>query len=174
TTVRIETPGEALGTHRAGAIPPPSATTIPHAATFAKPRQLSALDLYLLDSESVSTPPHIGALMLLDSADSPRGPMDIMSLRRLFAARLHLVAPLRCRVRTVPLGLDQPHWEDCATVDLGYHVREVLLRDGATDQDLADYVARRHAQPLERSRPLWECHLISGLADGRQAVYTKV
>lgn len=174
TTVRIETPGQALGTDRAGAIRPPSATAIPNAAVFGKPRQLSALDLHLLDSESVSTPLHVGALMLLDSSDAPRGPMDIISLRRLFAARLHLVAPLRCRVRTVPLGLDQPYWEDCATVDLGYHVREVLLHDGATDRDLAAYVARRHAQPLERSRPLWECHLISGLTDGRQAVYTKV
>ena len=31
-----------------------------------------------------------------------------------------------------------------------------------------------HAAPLNRERPLWEMHLIEGLADGRYAVYIKV
>jgi WS/DGAT/MGAT family acyltransferase len=173
TTVHLRTPGESLtsGAQRAGA---PASTTIPAAAEIGPPRQLSALDLHLLDSETAAAPMHIGAVMLLDSGRGPRGPLDAGTLRRLFAARLHLVAPLRRRVRTVPLGLDEPYWEDCAAVDLGFHVRHVRLPDGATDADHADYVARRHAQPLDRSRPLWECHLVSGLSGGRQAVYTKV
>ncbi|WP_227982765.1 WS/DGAT/MGAT family O-acyltransferase [Nocardia spumae] len=175
TTVYLSTPGESIaGVDRAAPAPARSVTTIPHAASFGPPRRLSPLDLHLLDSETSSTPLHIGAIMLLDSAHAAGGALEVSALRRLFAARLHLVAPLRHRIRTVPLGLDQPYWEDCTTVDLGFHVRDVLLPDGATDEDLAEYVARCHAQPLERSRPLWECHLVSGLSGGRQAVYTKV
>ncbi|MVU78421.1 wax ester/triacylglycerol synthase family O-acyltransferase [Nocardia sp. ET3-3] len=138
------------------------------------PRQLNALDLHLLDTETSATPMHIGAIILLDSAASPRGPLTLTALQRLFAERLRLVTPLRRRVRTVPFGLDLPYWEHCANVDLGYHVREVVLPDGVDDRQLAECVAGLHAQPLDRSRPLWECHLVTGLAGGRQAVYTKV
>lgn len=173
TTVRIQTPGESCAIGVDGTAVHTS-TTIPHAPDSGPLRQLSTLDLHLLDSETAEAPLHIGAIMLLDSDSGPHGPLNVTALRRLFAARLHLLAPLRRRVRTVPLGLDQPYWEDCTTVDLGYHVREAYLPEDATDADLADYVARRHAQSLDRSRPLWECHLVSGLRGGRQAVYTKV
>ncbi|NKY87843.1 WS/DGAT/MGAT family O-acyltransferase [Nocardia veterana] len=171
TTVRIRTPGEVFTTPAPTA---PASTLIPHAPDSGPPRQLSHLDLHLLDSETATAPLHIGAVMLLDSAGAAGGPLAVTTLRRLFAARLHLIAPLRRRVRAVPLGLDEPYWEDCDTVDLGYHVRAARLPDGASDADLADYVARRHAQLLDRSRPLWECHLVSGLSGGRQAVYTKI
>ena len=35
-------------------------------------------------------------------------------------------------------------------------------------------MARIHARPLDRSRPLWEIYLIRGLEGGRAAIYTKV
>ncbi|MFE3957534.1 wax ester/triacylglycerol synthase family O-acyltransferase [Nocardia sp. NPDC059091] len=149
-------------------------TAISTARAIGHVRQLDPLDLHLLDTETSTTPLHIGAITLLDSASAPNGPLDSEALRRLFAERLPLVAPLRRRVRTVPFGLDLPYWEDCAEIDLKYHVRDIRLPDGADDRELADYVARRHGQPLDRSRPLWECHLVSGLSGGRQAVYTKV
>ncbi|AHH19729.1 acyltransferase, WS/DGAT/MGAT family [Nocardia nova SH22a] len=172
TAVRLLTPGEVFTDRDTS--PLPLATDIPHAPVSGEPRQLSALDLMLLDSETPSMPLHIGALILLDSGRSPHGPLDVGSLRRTFAARLHLVAALRWRVRTVPFGLDRPYWEDCEAIDLGRHVRAVTLPEGATDADLTDYVSRHHALPLTRSRPLWECHLISGLSGGRQAVYMKI
>ena len=34
--------------------------------------------------------------------------------------------------------------------------------------------SRLHGSLLDRSRPLWEMHLIEGLSDGRFAVYTKI
>ncbi len=172
TTIQLTTPGELLSTPACASSSPTA--VVATAADADRPRQLSALDLQLLDTETDSTPLHIGSIIMLDSAATTCAPLTVTSLRRLFAARIHLLAPLRRRVRTVLLGLDQPYWEDCDTIDLGYHVRAVTLADGATDNDLADYVARHHAQPLDRHRPLWECHLVSGLPFGRQAVYTKV
>lgn len=45
---------------------------------------------------------------------------------------------------------------------------------GTGEQQFADLIAQLHAVPLDRSHPLWPCHLISGLPDGRQAPYTKI
>ena len=39
---------------------------------------------------------------------------------------------------------------------------------------LADLIARTHALPLDRSRPLWELWVIEGLPDGRVALYAKI
>ncbi|MBF4997312.1 wax ester/triacylglycerol synthase family O-acyltransferase [Nocardia sp. BSTN01] len=150
------------------------AVVIPGAPTPGEPRQLSALDVQLLDCETATAALHVGMLILLDSRNAPRGPLTADGLRRLFGDRLHLAPALRWRLRTVPLGIDLPYWEDAETIDLGSHIREVRLPAGAGDVQLAEYVERRHAEPLDRSRPLWECDLLTGLADGRQAVYAKV
>src|SRR4029077_17858603 len=40
--------------------------------------------------------------------------------------------------------------------------------------ELLDYVARVHARPLDRTKPLWETYLIEGLAGSRVALYSKV
>ncbi|MFE6862174.1 wax ester/triacylglycerol synthase family O-acyltransferase [Nocardia sp. NPDC057668] len=133
-------------------------------------RQLSSLDVQLLDAETHSTPLHIGGVVLLEAQDAP---LSIETLRGLFAQRLHLVAPLRRRLRTVPLGLDLPYWQDNSSIDLDYHVREVSLSGAANEHELTDLLARLHAVPLDRDQPLWECHLVSGLPGGGQAVYLK-
>jgi len=39
---------------------------------------------------------------------------------------------------------------------------------------LADQVARLHARPLDRRRPLWELYLLEGLQGARLGIYTKV
>ncbi len=136
-------------------------------------RQLSPLDVQFLNAETATTFVHIGTLTTLDSREAGK-PLRLETLQRLIGSRLHLIAPLRWRLREVPLGLDLPYWEDSATVDLHRHIKEVELPSPGTDSQLAAVVAELAATPLDRSRPLWEFHLISGLADGRQALYTKV
>ncbi|MCX4094380.1 WS/DGAT/MGAT family O-acyltransferase [Nocardia sp. alder85J] len=145
------------------------------ARTTAAPRQLTSLDHQLLDADIATTPLHIGVLAVLDTP-AAAAPLTVAALRQLFAARLHLVPALRWRLRTVPFGVDRPYWEDCATVDLACHVREVRLQsaDEDGDEELGELIARLHEAPLDRGRPLWECALVSGLPGGRQALYAKV
>src|SRR4029077_6108194 len=87
---------------------------------------------------------------------------------------LPLVPVLRRKLLNVPLGLDQPYWIDDPDFDIEYHIREIALPRPGSDAQLTEQVARLHARPLDRSRPLWEIYLITGLARRRAAVYTKI
>ncbi|WP_149361092.1 WS/DGAT/MGAT family O-acyltransferase [Lolliginicoccus suaedae] len=152
----------------------------PPATTPATPqvRQLSSLDVQFLNAETPTTVIHVGGLTILDPSDLPGRLLTAPALREVIASRLHLVPPLRWTLRTVPLGIDLPYWDDQQLVDLHYHVRAIDLRHegngGTSDHALRELVARLDATHLDRSKPLWEAYLISGLDGGRQALYTKV
>jgi diacylglycerol O-acyltransferase len=53
-------------------------------------------------------------------------------------------------------------------------MRLVMLPKPGSMAQLEALVARLHAQPLDRSRPLWEYHLIEGVEGDRFAWYTKM
>jgi WS/DGAT/MGAT family acyltransferase len=72
------------------------------------------------------------------------------------------------------MTLGQYAWEDDELVDLEHHVRHSALPHPGRIRELLALVSRLHASLLDRSRPLWEAHLIEGLNDGRYAVYTKM
>lgn len=136
-------------------------------------QQLTGLDAAFLALETPNSTGHVGGVCILDPPDSAR-PLDLGTLTALLAARLPLVPVLRRRLLPVPFGLDQPYWIDDANFDIEYHVREVALPSPGSDAQLAEQVSRLHARPLDRSRPLWEIYLITGLAEGRVGVYTKL
>lgn len=135
-------------------------------------KQLNSLDQQFLAVENATHTGHVGGLYLLDSAGG--APVSLAGLRELVAARLHLLAPLRRRLVEVPLRFDRPYWVEDEAVDVDLHVRLHAVAAPGGDEQLAALVAALHARALDRARPLWELHLIDGLADGRQAVYGKV
>jgi diacylglycerol O-acyltransferase / wax synthase len=137
-------------------------------------RQLSALDTQFLHVESSTTVGHVGSLILLDPAQAPAGDLTLDRLREVLEPRLHLAAPLRQRLVTVPLGLGLPYWVDDPDFDIEFHLREVGLPAPGDDAQLGEQVARIHARPLDRTRPLWEMYLLHNVEGGRQAIYTKV
>ncbi|HEX4430138.1 MAG TPA: wax ester/triacylglycerol synthase family O-acyltransferase [Frankiaceae bacterium] len=136
-------------------------------------QQLSGLDAAFLALESSSMFGHVGSLCIVDPATAAE-PVTLERLTRLVASRLPLVPPFRRRLVEVPLGLDMPYWIDDPDFDIEFHVRELALPAPGNDQQLREQAARLHARPLDRARPLWELYLISGLAGGRIAIYTKV
>jgi WS/DGAT/MGAT family acyltransferase len=81
---------------------------------------------------------------------------------------------MRQRLVEVPLGLGRPYWADDPHFDIEFHLRELALPAPGNREQLGEQVARIHARPLDRSRPLWEAYVITGLADGKAAFYTKV
>jgi diacylglycerol O-acyltransferase len=136
-------------------------------------QQLTGLDASFLALETANTTGHVGGLSILDPAGAPK-PLTLARLTEVVAERLPLVPVLRRRLLNVPLGLDQPYWIDDPDFDIEYHVRELALPRPGSDAQLDEQVSRLHARPLDRSRPLWEIYLITGLARKRAAVYTKI
>ena len=134
-------------------------------------RQLSALDAQFLNAESETTAAHVAGLAILDPAG---GSISRQSLADLLLERRHLSPALSLRLVQVPLGLDRPYWAHDPDFDLEHHLFEQTLPAPGGMGQLADAVAEIHARRLDRAHPLWEMHLIHGLADGTVAVYTKV
>ncbi|NUS50048.1 MAG: wax ester/triacylglycerol synthase family O-acyltransferase [Nocardioidaceae bacterium] len=137
-------------------------------------KQLTALDAQFLHVESPTTVGHVGSLIVLDPSTAPDGHWDLESVRAVFEPRLHLAAPLRRRLVEVPLGLGRPYWVDDPHFDIEFHLRELALPSPGSDEQLGEQVARIHARPLDRSRPLWEAYVITGLEGGKVAFYSKI
>lgn len=135
-------------------------------------RQLSLLDLGFFIAETEASPKHVAGLLILQR---PAG------ARAGFAARLYReylgfteVKPPFNRVIHFSWSA-LPHWKDAEQVDLSQHVFLHKLPAGHNDrQALFDFIAKLHEPMLDRARPLWELHIIDGVAGGRFAMYQKM
>src|ERR1700722_3576573 len=136
-------------------------------------QQLTGLDASFLALETANATGHVGGVCILDPSDAPE-PLTLARLTAVLADRLPLVPVLRRKLLNVPFGLDQPYWVDDADFDIEHHIREIALPRPGSEAQLTEQVSRLHARPLDRSRPLWEIYLITGLARRRAAVYTKI
>src|SRR4051794_13427991 len=116
---------------------------------------------------------HVAGLQLFEKpADA--GPHYV---RELYEAALDTeeVAPLFRKRPTRSLStLGQWAWADDTEFDIEHHVRHSALPEPGRIRELLELVSRLHGQMLARERPLWEAHVIEGLADGRVAMYTKL
>ncbi len=137
-------------------------------------RQLSSLDAQFLAIEDDRQYGHVGSLAVYDPSTSPTGTLTAAAVRDLVQQRLPVLPPLTWRLAPVPLGVDYPYWVRDEALDLEFHVREIALPAPGSDVQLASQVARLHSRALDRARPLWELYVVSGLPDGRVALYSKV
>jgi WS/DGAT/MGAT family acyltransferase len=134
-------------------------------------KPLSGLDSLFLHLETPATPMHVGAVHLLERP--PRGDY-LLRVRRHVAKRLHLSPVFTRQLAAMPLAFANPVWVRADHVDLERHIVRVVLPAPGTLAQLEAAVARLHAQPLDRTRPLWRFHVIEGLQPGGLAFYTKV
>jgi diacylglycerol O-acyltransferase len=135
--------------------------------------RLRGLDGAFLALESPTTHLHILGALIFDPTEVPGG-VDFRGIRAMVAERVTLVPPFRQRMVEVPFGLQHPAMVDDPEFDLDYHLRRVSIpAPGGLDQ-LADLVADVASRPLDRSRPLWEFHVVEGLEHGYVAVVPKV
>jgi WS/DGAT/MGAT family acyltransferase len=136
-------------------------------------RPLSGLDSAFLYLEGLGTPMHVGSLMILDRPPRFRGDFRVR-LRDHIAGRLGRAGALRRVLEPAPLNLGHPLWREHAPLDLDRHVRSRKLRAPGSRRALLSLCARLHAEPLDRSLPLWQLTVIEGLDDGRIGLYSKV
>lgn len=134
---------------------------------------LDPFSVAFLMVENRSMPMHVGGLQLFAKpAGAPpdytrRMYDDMVGVREL--APLFLRHPHRS-VRTA----GQLVWSEDQDFDIEHHVRHSALPEPGRVRELLDLCGRLHGTRLARERPLWESHVIEGLADGRVAMYTKI
>ncbi len=63
-----------------------------------------------------------------------------------------------------------PHWEDDPHFDLDLHLHRSALPAPGDRAALQEFVADLMAQPLDRSKPLWQFHLLDGYGEGAAMV----
>lgn len=136
-------------------------------------QQLNGFDAAFLAVESPNQTGHVASLMLFEPITGAEdGVIEVV--RRKLAARVPALAPLRRRIVEIPFGLDRPFWIEDPAFDLDYHLRHIAVPPPGSDEQLAELIARIHARPLDRARPLWEAYVIEGHESGRVALYMKV
>ncbi len=127
--------------------------------TVTNPDRLTALDAAFLDLERGGAHMHVASIMVF-AGEPPTLPDLIGALDE----RMHLVPRYRQKLAYVPLRQTRPVWIDDPHFRMGYHVRHSALPSPGSDAQLAALGGRLFAQPLDRHRPLWEMHLVEGLA----------
>ena len=129
-------------------------------------------DSMFLLAESREHPMHVGGLQLFTPPDGS-GPDFVRDVIESF--RGHEVSPLFRRRPAEPVGsLGNTWWKVDESIDFEYHVRHSAVPQPGRIRELLQLTSRWHGSLLDRHRPLWETHVVEGLADGRFAVYTKV
>ena len=136
------------------------------------PQRLTPLEVSLLALDTTRTPGHVGTVTLLGPGTGS-STVDHAGLTALVEARLAYVPRYRQRVASVPGRLAAPVWVDDDDFDLSFHVRTAALPRPGTSDQLLELVAQVLARRLDRSRPLWEVHVVGGLEGGRVAVVEK-
>ncbi|HVE46839.1 MAG TPA: wax ester/triacylglycerol synthase family O-acyltransferase [Acidimicrobiales bacterium] len=135
-------------------------------------QRLPGFDAAFLALESATNHMHVASLLIVDPAGVSGG-WTADRVRDVVRDRLPAVPPFRRRLVPVPFGINHPLWADVPDPDLSFHIRRAAVPRPGGPQELADVVADLMGRALDRSRPLWELHVIEGLARGLAAVMIK-
>jgi len=135
--------------------------------------RVSPLDAAWLQVETYESPMHVGCLQIF--APPPhRGRDYVGKLTRDLRAPHPLAPPFCLKLKPSPLQAVLPEWIEEPRPDMSYHVRRSALPPDTGEAGLHDLVASLYGVGMDRSRPLWECHVIEGLDHGRVALFTKI
>lgn len=132
-------------------------------------KRLTSFDASFLANERDGSHMAIGAVMLCRGSAPSQA-----ELREHVRTRLHLLPSFRRRLATPPLGLGRPFWVDDPDFELDRHLKRFSLAAPGSEQQFRELVDRVLAEPLERSRPLWQLCLIEGLEGGRFGLIYRV
>lgn len=138
-------------------------------------RRIDLSDAAFLFAEKRETPMHVGGVSLYTL---PKG-VDVLEfndgLQLGSVAAGDLRQPFGEFVSTGRAGpLGPLYWQEDDHFDIDYHVRHSALPQPGRYRELFALVSRLHSTLLDRSRPLWELHIIEGLQNRQFAVYMKM
>ncbi len=154
----------------------PDGVTIEEGRNMTREHGLSPLDAAFLHLESERTPMHMASVGIFEGAAlrNDEGIFRIHDLRLLIAGRLNLVPKLRQVATAGLLGEAPPVWADDPTFDISNHVQQVHLPAPGGETELRQLCAELLAEPLDRTRPLWDLTFVDGLREGKVGVIERL
>jgi WS/DGAT/MGAT family acyltransferase len=136
---------------------------------------LSAQDQSFLVLETPSLHMHVSSTQIFELGPlaTAEGGVDFERIERFIGSVLHRIPRYRQKLLPVPLA-GTTVWVDDPNFELDYHVRHTALPRPGSDEQLRKLSSRVMAQPLDRTRPLWEIWVVEGLSGGRFALVSKI
>ncbi|MDQ2706763.1 MAG: wax ester/triacylglycerol synthase family O-acyltransferase [Actinomycetota bacterium] len=138
-------------------------------------KRLNLIDRAWLLGHRHDMPLHVAGLAVFAS---PADASDdfVRNMMADFWATRTFARPFNHRLRQTRFPTLNPAWEVLGDeqIDIEYHVRHTVVARPGGERELGMLVSRLHSHPHDLTRPLWELHVIDGLADGRFAMYLKV
>ena len=134
-------------------------------------RRLNSSDALMLRLDRGNAYNHTLKIAVLDPSTDPQG-WSRPRMQQIMRERIHLLPVFRQRYLSTPLGIHQPIWVDDPEFDLDAHVRYVACPAPGGMKEFCALVEQVYANPLDRSRPLWQLWVVEGLEGDRVALVT--
>ena len=129
---------------------------------------LSPSDVSAIQAERGPVHMHVGGVLVFDSQIARE------EVVRRLSERIHLIPRYAMRLDEAPLGIANPVWVADDGFDPDRHVRRVALPAPGDREQLEELVGDLMSDRLDRSRPLWQIHVVEGLAGGRSALVARM
>ena len=110
---------------------------------------------------------------MITSIAITREPLDFERVKAVYTQRLAQFERFRCRVVESALPLATPHWEEMPGFEIAQQLHHVALPAPGGKAALTALVSDLASTPLDRSRPLWDVHVVDGV-DGGAALITRM
>lgn len=131
-------------------------------------RRMSGADAAFLYLERKEIPLNIASVAVFDSA------IPFEEFVEAIDSKLHLV-PRYLQIPVAPLlNIGHPTWEYDAHFDIRRHILQVRLDAPGGDAELETLAGRILSRLMDRNKPLWDIHVVDGLAHGRGALIVRV
>jgi WS/DGAT/MGAT family acyltransferase len=110
-------------------------------------------------------------LMMITSVMMFEESMDLDKLKRV--VRQRFLAYPRFKQKVVDSAAGGAIWEDDADFDLDWHVRLSALPGRGGKRELERFVSQQASTPLDKTKPLWQFHLVEKYGGG-SALVTRI
>lgn len=131
-------------------------------------RRLTTLDSVFLYLEKPESPLHIGGTSIFD------GQISYDEVVQHIGDRLHLVPRYLQKVVPDPFNLGHPTWEVEENFDIKNHIFHIPNKKQITQDELMAHAGKVLTGVMDRTKPLWEIHIVNDIEGNRSAMITKI
>jgi len=131
-------------------------------------RRLSGVDAAFLYLERKEIPLHIAGVCIFEKA------LPFGELVKAIDSKLHLIPRYRQIAVDSPFHLGYPTWEDDPNFDICRHIFKARVEAPGGQAELEALASRIVTGLMDRSKPLWDIHVVEGLRDGQGALIVRV